>query len=110
MPYDEATADRVRAALKRTRGLAEKKMFGGIAFLINGHMACGVLDKTLVLRLGNEGAAEALNEKHTRPMDFTGKPMKSMLYVEPAGFSSDDALKSWVRQAVTFARALPPKS
>jgi TfoX/Sxy family transcriptional regulator of competence genes len=109
MPYDEATAERIRSVLKRTRGLTEKKMFGGIAFLIHGHMACGVLDKTLVLRLGNDGAAAALQEKHTRPMDFTGKPMKSMLYVEPTGFRTDEALKSWVRRAVTHARSLPPK-
>lgn len=109
MPYDEATADRVRTALKRTPRLSEKKMFGGIAFLINGHMACGVLKKTLVLRLGNEGAANALKEKHTRPMDFTGRPMKSMLYVEPPGFCTDDALKAWLKRAVTFARSLPPK-
>lgn len=110
MPYDEATADRVRTVLKRTRGLSEKKMFGGIAFLVNGHMACGVLEQTLVLRLGNEGAAKALREEHTRPMDFTGKPMKSMLYVEPAGFRNADALKSWIKRALTFTRSLPPKT
>lgn len=110
MPYDPATAERVRNTLGRTRGLSEKKMFGGIAFLIDGHMACGVLDKTLVLRLGDQGVAKTLGEDHTRPMDFTGKPMKSMLYVAPEGFQSDTALKSWIRRAVRFARSLPPKA
>lgn len=109
MPYDEATADRVRCALRRAQGLSEKKMFGGIAFLIHGHMACGVLEKSLVLRLGNEGAEKALSEKHVRPMDFTGKPMKSMVYVDPAGFRDDDALRNWLRRALALARSLPPK-
>jgi TfoX/Sxy family transcriptional regulator of competence genes len=84
-------------------------MFGGVAFLINGHMACGVLDEVLVLRLGEEGADAALEKKHTRPMDFTGKPMKSMIYVDPAGFRGEKALKAWVDRAIAFARSLPPK-
>ncbi len=109
MPYDEPTADRIRKILKRTKGIEEKKMFGGLAFMLNGHMACGVLDTTLVLRLGNEGAAKALKEKHTRPMDFTGKPLKSMVYVDPKGFKTDAALKAWVKCAVDHARSLPPK-
>ena len=110
MPYDPATAERVRNTLGRTLGLSERKMFGGIAFLIDGHMACGVLDKTLVLLLGDQGVAKTLGEDHTRPMDFTCKPMKSMLYVAPEGFQSDTALKSWIRRAVRFARSLPPKA
>ncbi len=109
MPYDEAIADRIRTTLKRTKGVGEKKMFGGLAFMLNGHMACGVLKTTLVLRLGNEGAANALKESHTRPMDFTGKPLKSMVYIDPKGFNSEAALKAWVKRAVDYARSLAPK-
>jgi len=107
--YDEAVAERVRKALRRRKGVTERKMFGGIAFMLNGNMCCGVLERDLMLRLGDEGAAKALEERHTRPMDFTGKPLKSMVYVAPAGFRTDAALKAWVKRAADFARSLPPK-
>ena len=84
-------------------------MFGGTAFLLNGHMICGVQGDALVLRLGREGAAAAFERPHTRPMDFTGKPLASMIYVDPPGYRSDGALCGWVEQAVRFARRLPPK-
>ncbi len=109
MAYDEKLAERVRKILKRRRGVAERKMFGGICFLINGNMACGVVDEELMLRLGKEGAAEALRHPHTREMDFTGKPLKSMVYVIPAGLRTKPALEKWVKRAADFARALPPK-
>ncbi len=109
MPFDESVAARVRKTLVRTPGVAEKKMFGGLAFLVNGHMCCGVLGTTLVLRLGEEGAAEALREPHTRAMDFTGKPMKSMVYVAPEGYGPDAVLRRWVKQAIAFACSLPAK-
>lgn len=109
MAYDAKVADRVRAALKRRRGVSEKKMFGGIAFLVNGHMCCGVNDKNLMLRLGKRGAEKALVERHTREMDFTGTPLSSMVYVTPAGYASDEDLKAWVERAIKFARTLPPK-
>ena len=109
MPYEEALADRVRTLLKRRRGVEERKMFGGLAFLVNGHMACGVQQDCLVLRLGNNGAARALREPHTRPMDFTGKPVQSMVYIDPAGCAGDEELASWVNRAIRFARSLPPK-
>ncbi len=79
-------------------------MFGGVAYMVNGHMCCGVVKSDLMLRLGPAGAQAALREPHTRAMDFTGKPMKSMVYVEAAGVDSDDALESWIRLAVDFAR------
>ena len=109
MAYDEKLAERVRKVLKRRRGIAERKMFGGICFLINGNMACGVVDKELMLRLGNAGAAEALRHRHTREMDFTGKPLKSMVYVRREGLRSKVALEKWVRLAADFARSLPSK-
>jgi TfoX/Sxy family transcriptional regulator of competence genes len=109
MAYDEALAERVRKVLKRRKDVTEKRMFGGLSFLLNGNMCCGVVDKDLCLRLGNDGVAEALKERHTREMDFTGKPLKSMVFVRPAGFKTDDALKSWVKRAVSFTKSLPPK-
>jgi TfoX/Sxy family transcriptional regulator of competence genes len=109
MAYDEAVAQRVRALLKRRRGLTERKMFGGIAFMLNGNMCCGVLNKDLVLRLGNRAAADALKEPHARAMDFTGKALKSMVYVGPAGFRKDEDLRRWIDRAVRFARSLPAK-
>jgi len=84
-------------------------MFGGIAFLLNGHMTCGVNKESLMLRLGNEDAAKALTEPHARPMDFTGKPLKSMVYIDPAGYRSDADLLHWVSRALKFAKSLPPK-
>ena len=110
MAYDEKTAKRIRAVLSTRRGVTEQKMFGGVAFMINGHMACGVIDERLVLRLGEDGAALALNRKHTSPMDFTGKPLRTMVYVDPAGFRTAAALRRWVDDAVAFARTLPAKS
>lgn len=84
-------------------------MFGGLAFLIRGHMCCGVVGDSLVLRLGNDGAAAALLKPNTRPMDFTGKPMKSMVYVEPAALTEDVDLTRWLDQAMSFVATLPPK-
>ena len=76
MAYDETVADRVRRRLAKHPGLSERKMFGGLALMLNGNMCCGVIGTDLVLRLGDKEAARALAEPYTRPMDFTGKPVK----------------------------------
>ena len=86
MPYDERLADRIRGVLSGRNGVLERRMFGGVAFLLHGNMCCGVVQDLLVLRLGSSGAELALTKPHTREMDFTGKPMKGMVYVEPDGF------------------------
>lgn len=109
MAYDEQLAGRVRKLLRRRKGFSEKKMFGGICFLLNGNMCCGVTGETLMLRLGKPAAARALEEPFTREMDFTGRPLKSMIYVDPAGYGTDTDLKTWVDRAVKFARTLPAK-
>src|SRR5262245_20469577 len=110
MAFDESVAARVRKTLTRLPGVTEKRMFGGLAFLVNGNMCCGVLGTTLVLRRGEEGAADALREPYTRAMDFTGKPMKSMVYVAPEGYGPEMALWQWVKRAVAFASSLPAKA
>jgi TfoX/Sxy family transcriptional regulator of competence genes len=110
MAFDEVLAERVRGALSSVPDVAERRMFGGLAFMVSGHMACGILGDELMLRLGNEDAGRALDEPHTRPMDFTGRPMRSMLFVERAGVEADEALNAWVDRGVDFARSLPPKA
>lgn len=84
-------------------------MFGGICFMMDGHMCCGVVKTDLMLRLAPESVTRALQQPHTRRMDFTGKPMKSMLYVDAIGTDSDEALEQWVESALAFVRTLPPK-
>jgi hypothetical protein len=84
-------------------------MFGGLAFMIAGNIACGIVGSDLMLRLGDDGAGAALDQPHVRPMDFTRRPMRSMVYVAAAGVETDDALREWVKKAVGFASGLPPK-
>ncbi len=109
MAYNDELAARVRKALGRRKGVKEQKMFGGIAFMLHGHMCCGVQDDELMLRLGPDLAAKALKRAHTRPVDFTGRIMKSMIMVAPAGHRTDASLKKWVAEAADFAISLPPK-
>lgn len=109
MAYDEGLAERVRDVIGARRGVEEQRMFGGLSFLLNGHMCCGVLDDRLVLRLGDEAARDALENEHAAPMDFTGRPMKSMVYLSAAGVDDDAALRSWIERAVDFVSALTPK-
>jgi hypothetical protein len=106
--YDEKLADRVRAVLPVGEAITEKAMFGGLAFMLGDHMACGVVKDALMLRLGPEAADRALDQPHVRPMDFTGRPMKGMVFVGPEGLAGD-ALRQWVEAALGFARGLPPK-
>lgn len=109
MAYDERLADRVRDILVATPGFSERKMFGEIAFMVDGRMTCGIIGDELMLRLGADGAEAALRWPHVRPMDFTGRPMTGMVYVAPPGLRGT-ALRRWVEQAVAFVRTLPPKA
>ena len=109
MTFDEGLAQRIREALADERGVEEKRMFGGLAFMVDGHMACGVVDSDLMIRLGEKGAAAALSEEHVRPMDFTGRPLRTMAYVGADGVAEDEDLAAWVQRAVKHARSLPPK-
>lgn len=114
MPHDAAVADRLRNALLRNLGpdepVEEKRMFGGVAFMVRGHMTIGVNKSDLLVRVRDEDSEAAHAAPHARPMDFTGRPMKNYVFVGPAGFRSDGALDGWVARALAFARAAPPKS
>ena len=109
MAYDLMVAQRIRDLLSQQPNILEKKMFGGIGFLANGNMACGVIGDELIVRVGPEGYETSLAMPHTRPFDFSGKPMHGWVYVNPAGFTADIDLDAWVQRGVNFAGSLPPK-
>ena len=109
MVYKDEIADRVYAVIKRRKGFREKKMFGGIGFLLNNNMCVGVYHDYLILRLGVEQAEQTLKQKNTKPFDITGRPMKGWVMVSEKGFSSQDELKTWIDKAIKFVRTLPAK-
>ena len=109
MAYNELLAKRTRAIMSRRKGLSEKKMFGGVGFLLNGNMCCGVWKQFLILRLG-DGYKDALKQPHFRKFDITGRAMSGWAMVEPEGIEDDDELKYWVRRAAAFASSLPVKN
>lgn len=109
MAYDETLAERIRALIGMRPDVAEKKMFGGIAFMVGGHMAVGIIADDLMVRVGPEAFERALAEPHARPMDFTGTPSKNMVYVAPDGVRTAKALATWVARGVEFVDGLPPK-
>ncbi len=109
MAFDEAVAGRVRKALAESPDVVEKRMFGGIAFMVRGNMCCGVIGDRLMLRVGPDGYEAALSRPHAKPMDFTERPMKGMVYVGPAGFASPRDLKAWIEKAMKFTLSLPAK-
>jgi TfoX/Sxy family transcriptional regulator of competence genes len=106
--YDEELAERVRDVLATEDGVTERKMFGGLAFMVRGHMACGIVGNDLMLRLGADAAERALERPHVRPMDFTGRPLTGMVYVGSEGLRGA-ALRRWVSKAIGFVESLPPK-
>ncbi|MBI4419871.1 MAG: TfoX/Sxy family protein [Gemmatimonadetes bacterium] len=109
MAYDEQLAERIRKRLGKRAGLVEKKMFGGIAFLLRGNMCCGVHGQEMIVRLPPEDTAKVLAQPHTRRFDLTGRPMKGWLLVEPNGLATDAKLGKWVAVAATYAGSLPAK-
>jgi len=107
MAYDTLLAQRVRKALGDRRDLAEREMFGGLCFLLGGRMAAGIVKNDLMLKVGPDAYDDALAQPHARAMDFTGRPMRGMIYVSPQGIASDSALAGWLRRATTFHDATP---
>ncbi len=109
MAYDESLADRVRSFLQDLPNVGERKMFGGLAFMVQGNMCCGILNDELMVRVGADAYAEALYQPHARPMDFTGKPMVGFLYVGSPGLASEQGLAAWIQRSLDFILTLPPK-
>jgi hypothetical protein len=109
MAYDEGLAKRAREILVDLPGFVEKKMFGGIGFMLRGNMACGVNGNELIVRVGPANYEQALGKPHTRPFDMTGRPMRGWVMVAPGGLESDAGLEDWVQRGVEFALSLPPK-
>ncbi len=109
MAYNEQLAGRIRAIVGEGPNLTERKMFGGIAFMLNGNMFCGITRDDLMARIAPEDFEGALSRPAARPMDFTGRPMKGMVYVGPQGCATDEQLRGWVEQTLNFARTLPAK-
>ena len=108
MAYDEKLAERVRGVIGPRPDITERKMFGGLAFLLDGKMFCGVSGDELMVRVGPERHQEALDRKNVRPMDFTGRPMKGYVFVEPTGCRTGKAVQPWVEQSMAFVAALDP--
>ncbi|MGH2788385.1 MAG: TfoX/Sxy family protein [Actinomycetota bacterium] len=109
MAYDEELAARVREILEERVEPGQRKMFGGIAFMVNGHMCCGVIKEDLVLRLSPDVADKALEDPNVRPMDFTGRPMKGFVFVSDEGTRTEARLRRHLRSALEFVETLPPK-
>jgi TfoX/Sxy family transcriptional regulator of competence genes len=107
--YDEGLAERLRECFADRKDVTEKKMFGGLAFMVSGNMCCGVINDTLMARVGPDRYAAALKRPHARKMDFTGRPMKGLVYVAPEGFESDSDLADWVKLSLDFVATLPAK-
>jgi len=109
MAYDEGLAQRIRDELDDLPAASEKKMFGGMCFLLNGNMCCGVVGEELMVRVGPEAYDDSLGQPHAREMDFTGKAMRGMVYVSEDGVEDDDDLRAWLGRGRAFAGSLPAK-
>jgi TfoX/Sxy family transcriptional regulator of competence genes len=110
MAYDEGLAERIRGVLDERSDVDEKAMFGGMAFMVRGHMAVGIVTDDLMVRVGPQSYGRLVKEPHARAMDFTGRPMKGFIFVDSAGLESDNDLERWVGRGVDFALSLPAKS
>jgi len=109
MSYDEKLAERLRETLQSREEISERKMFGGLAFMSRGYMFIGINGATLMARVGPGYYEQALSRPHVRVMDFTGRPMKGYVFVDPPGFSSDSELAEWAQRCHGFVQSLPPK-
>ena len=109
MAYSESLALRIRHVLTGCRGIVEKKMFGGVGFLLNGNMCVGIWKQSLIVRLSADAGEAALQEPYVVAFDITGRPMKGWIMVEPDGMETEEQLHNWVRRAVEFVEALPRK-
>ena len=109
MTYDKTLAQRMLVVLDLQPGLVIKNMFGGVAFMLQGNLACGVLKDEMIVRVGPQRHQQALSQPYTRPFDFSGHPMNGWIMVTPEGCKSDDEIQAWVQQGIDFALSLPAK-
>jgi TfoX/Sxy family transcriptional regulator of competence genes len=110
MAYDEDLANRVRELIAVEEGLTERKMFGGLAFMINGNMSVGVSGQGgLMVRIDPDQTDALVAEPHARPFEMRGREMQGWLRVDSEGVRTKRELESWVRRGVAYARSLPPK-
>lgn len=109
MAFDAGLAARVREILANRPDVEEKKMFGGLTFMVAGHMCCGVMRNDLIVRMAPETATRAIKERNTRLFDFTGKPMKGMVSVSDARQLDEAALGNWVEHGTDFVATLPSR-
>lgn len=109
MSYDETLAVKIRAQLRNRTDVQEKKMFGGLCFMVSNHMCCGIVGDKLMARVGPGDYAKCLAMKHADEMDFTGKAMKGMVYVSPQGIASEADLAKWIGMCLAFVESLPAK-
>jgi hypothetical protein len=109
MAYDEGLAERLREQFADRADCEEKRMFGGLCFMLHGNMCCGIVGETLMARVGADAYADALAQPHASEMDFTGRSMKGFVYVAPEGFEADAALTTWVARCTAFVDTLPEK-
>jgi len=109
MAFDEGLAERIREHTETDPSISEQKMFGGLCFMSGGNMSFGVLGNEIMVRVGPDAYAAALELPHAREMDFTGRSMRGMVYVDADGISEDGDLRVWLQRGLTYARSLPPK-
>ncbi|HWQ38898.1 MAG TPA: TfoX/Sxy family protein [Burkholderiales bacterium] len=109
MAFDQTLAERIRGRLASHKGFSEKRMFGGLAFLLDGNMCCGVHQREMIVRLDPQRMAAALAEPHTRAFDLSGRPMKGWILVNAVGVADDASLAQWLRLATDYAATLPAK-
>lgn len=109
MAYDERLAERIRGYFKRRKGVEEKRMFGGLCFMLNGHMCCGIEKERLMVRVAPDRYGALLKKRHALEMDFTGKPLKGFLFIGEAGHRTASGLTTWLDEAVVCANSKAPK-
>lgn len=109
MAFDEGLAQRIREAIGDDPDVVERKMFGGLAFMLRGNMAVGIVGDELMVRVGPDAWEASLALPHAREMDFTGRSMRGMVYVGVDGIAEDDDLAAWIERGAAFAGSLPPK-
>ena len=109
MVFDQGLAERIRGVLEDRIAFREIRMFGGLAFMVQGHMTVGILKDDLMVRIGPESHDKVLAEPHVRVMDFTGRPMKGLVLVSAEGTDREEDLERWIERALAFTGSLPPK-